>query len=39
LARSTERISNVVASPMRRPHAYMVARHVRGIGLRTWPSS
>ena len=33
-ARSTALISRVVASPMRRPHEYTVARQVRWIGLR-----
>ena len=34
LARSTEATSSVVASLIRRPHAYMTARHVLWTGLR-----
>src|SRR5271165_2294518 len=37
LARSTAPTSNVVASLMRRPHAYMTARHVLWTGLRMPP--
>jgi hypothetical protein len=39
LARSTALISSLEASLMRRPHAYMTARHVLWIGLRMLPSS
>ena len=39
LARSTALICSLVASLMRRPHAYMVARHVLWMGLRIALSS
>src|SRR5271169_4025221 len=39
LARSTALTSSVAASLMRRPHAYMTARHVLWTGLRMPPSS
>ena len=38
LARSTAPTPSVVASLMRRPHAYMTARHVLWTGLRIPPS-